>query len=144
MTCRGTARRAPARDKRGMKMAKKILVVDDEPDILEVIIFRLESKRYHVLKAGDGKEAMDIVRRDRPDLVLLDLRLPIIDGYEVCRLIKSDDELKDIKVILLTASVTTSVTEKINELDADGCIIKPFIAEDFLRKVEEMIGPAEE
>ncbi|MBU0682675.1 MAG: response regulator, partial [Candidatus Omnitrophica bacterium] len=90
-------------------MAKKIMVIDDELDILEVLTFRLSKAGYEIISAVDGQEALDLLTETIPDLILLDLRLPKIDGYEVCRRIKTSDELKEIPVILLTASSTIKV-----------------------------------
>jgi len=120
-------------------MAKKILVVDDEPDILKIVTFRLKKLRCDILTADNGKDALDLIRRQRPDLVLLDLRLPIIDGYEVCKQVKADDELKNIPIILLTASSTAKISEKTKEFKADGYIIKPFDPEELLKKVKKFI-----
>ena len=79
--------------------AKKILVVDDEPDILSVIAFRLKKSGYEIVTAGDGKETLDLMQNWKPDLILLDIQLPVMDGYEVCRRIKADEELKHIPIV---------------------------------------------
>jgi len=121
-------------------MPKKILIVDDEPDLLEVAAFRLKKSGYEVLSAADGRQALDIVKNDKPDLVLLDLRLPVIDGYDVCRRIKADDRFKNIHVILFTASAAGPASDKIGQTGADDCIIKPFESEELLKKVKKLIG----
>ncbi|MGB2706079.1 MAG: response regulator [Candidatus Omnitrophota bacterium] len=121
-------------------MAKKVLVVDDEPDVLKIVGFRLKSAGYEIKKASDGQEALDLIKKDRPDLVLLDLRMPVMDGYEVCRRIKSDENLKDIPVIFLTASSGATIKDKAYEYKADDYIIKPFEPEELLRKVKKFIG----
>ncbi|RKY41142.1 MAG: hypothetical protein DRP85_07075 [Candidatus Makaraimicrobium thalassicum] len=121
-------------------MAKKILVADDEIDILTVIAFRLESLGYEVLTAVNGKEALDSIQKQTPDLILLDLRMPVMDGYEVCRRLKSDEKLKHIPVILLTASVVSEMVQKTRELEADDYVIKPFIAEELAEKIRKSIG----
>ncbi|MDD5194571.1 MAG: response regulator [Candidatus Omnitrophica bacterium] len=122
-------------------MAKKVLVVDDEPDVLKVVSFRLKKAGYEVLTAVNGKIAIDLILEDKPDLIILDLRMPVMDGYEVCTKIKADETLKKIPVILLTASSGGSnITEKMVELKADDCMIKPFNADELLKKVQKFIG----
>ncbi len=121
---------------------KKVLVVDDEPDILKVISFRLKKSGYEVLTAGDGKAALDLIAVNKPDLILLDLRMPVLSGEEVCAMLKASDELKTIPVILLTASSGGKIADKAKELRADDCMIKPFEAEILLEKVRKIIGGA--
>ncbi|MFH1394636.1 MAG: response regulator [Candidatus Omnitrophota bacterium] len=120
-------------------MAKKILVIDDELDILEVLSFRLEKAGYEIISAVNGKEALDILKKMIPDLILLDLRLPVIDGYEVCQRIKTDSKLKKIPVILLTASNVSKVEKTAKKFNVEGFIIKPFDYKDLIAKVEKFI-----
>lgn len=120
-------------------MPKKILVVDDEVDILKVVTFRLRKSGYEILTAVDGREGLELIRNERPDLILLDLRLPVIDGYEVCRQVKADEELKNIPVILLTASSAAKIIERTKEFKADDYIIKPFNPTELLEKVKKLI-----
>ena len=116
--------------------AEKILIVDDEPDILEIVSFRLKKAGYKVLTAEDGQEALDIVRSKKPDLILLDLTLPGIDGYEVCRILKADKIFKSIPIIFLTASQVIKVEERSKGAEADDYILKPFEPEELLEKVK--------
>ena len=118
-------------------MPKKILVVDDESDILSVVKFRLKKEGYEIIEARDGQAALDLVKKEKPDLILLDLRLPVIDGYEVCRRLKSNETLKAIPVIFMTASSAGKVVEKSKEFQADDYIIKPFEPEVLLEKVKK-------
>jgi two-component system alkaline phosphatase synthesis response regulator PhoP len=106
-------------------MAKKILIVDDEPDLIKVTSYRLKKMGYNVVAGVTGQEALDLIRSENPDLVLLDLRLPVIDGLEVCRRVKADEKLKNIPIILFTAS-TDSILENVKEVCADDYLIKPF------------------
>ncbi|HQP92314.1 MAG TPA: response regulator, partial [Candidatus Omnitrophota bacterium] len=85
-------------------MGKKILIVDDEPDLLRITCFRLETLGYTILSAVNGQDALMMAERERPDLILLDLRLPVMNGFEVCKKLRSDEELKKIPIILFTAS----------------------------------------
>jgi len=121
-------------------MGKKILVVNDEPDILKIVTFRLKKIGYEILEAADGEKALHLIEKERPDLILLDLRLPAIDGYEVCRRIKADEKLKAIPVIILTASVTSEMETKVEELKADDYVVKPFDSEVLLAKVKHFLG----
>jgi len=125
-----------------MSDKSKILVVDDEPDILKVVTFILKKTGYEIFSAVDGKEALKLIKDKRPDLILLDLRLPVIDGYEVCRKVKSDDSLKAIPVLLLTASGVDSVAQKAQTLGAEDFIIKPFSKEDLLKKINKYLKKA--
>lgn len=121
-------------------MAKKILVVDDEPDLLKVVTFRLRKTGYEVITATNGQNGLDLIKKEKPDLVLLDLRLPILDGDEVCRRLKADDKLKSIPVILITATSSVSkIAEKTKELGADDYMMKPFDPEELLKKVKKFI-----
>lgn len=121
-------------------MAKKILVVDDEPDLLKVMTFRLKKLGFGIIEATDGQKAIDLIREHRPDLILLDLRLPIIDGWEVCRRIKADEQLEHIPIIFLTASASAVNLKKAKELKAEDFIVKPFEPEELLEKVKKLIG----
>ncbi len=120
-------------------MAKKILIVDDEPDVLKVAAFRLKKAGYDVLTAVNGQEALGLAKKDAPELMLLDLRLPVVSGYDVCKLIKCDEKLKNIRVILFTAS-TERMAEKAKEIGADGYLTKPFDSGKLLEKVKAFIG----
>ena len=121
-------------------MAKKILIVEDEPDILKVVSSRLKKMGYEVLIAVDGKEGVDIAQKEKPDLILLDLRLPLMDGYEVCKRVKADKKLKHIPVILLSASQVARIKESMKECKADDYIIKPFEPKELLDKIKKFIN----
>ncbi len=122
-------------------MAKKILVVDDEPDIMEVSTVRLKHLGYEIIPAIDAEEALAILQKDIPDLILLDLLLPKMQGDELCKILKSDDKFKNIPVILFTASaVRPSIPARVKEMGADDCVLKPFDPEELLSKVKKFIG----
>ena len=120
-------------------MKKKILIVDDEPDLLRIACFRLEKSGYQVLSAVNGKEGLEMVEKESPDLVLLDIKLPLIEGTDVCLSIKKNDKLKHTPVILFTASAQ-NIEERLKACGAEGYIIKPFSAEDLLEKVKKLIS----
>lgn len=121
-------------------MQKKILVVDDEPDILKVVVFRLKKKGYEIRSATNGQEALDALKEQKPDLVILDLRLPIIDGIEVGKRIKADDTLSHIPVILLSASSDT-IQKSAQECRADDYLTKPFDVEELLIRIARLLSP---
>ena len=120
-------------------MAKKVLIVDDEPDLLRVVTFRIKKMGYDVLVASDGEEALDKAGKEKPDLLLLDIRLPKLSGPEVCRKIRADKRLKDIPVILFTAS-TAQLQDKVKEAGASDWLVKPFDLCLLEEKIKKFIG----
>lgn len=120
---------------------KKILAVDDEPNILMSIEFILEMEGYDVHTARDGEEALEVAERVRPDLILLDINMPRKDGYEVCRILQEREDMSGTKVIMLTAKGQTLEKKKGLEVGADGYVTKPFSAADLLAKIRTMIKP---
>ena len=104
---------------------KVLLIVDDDPDVVETLKFRLEADNYKIIVAHDGKEALAKARRAMPDLILLDLMLPELDGYKVCRLLKFDEKYKGIPIIMLTARAQEDDNTQGIETGADGYITKP-------------------
>lgn len=122
-------------------MAKRILVVDDEPDIMDVATVRLKHSGYEIIPAVDAEEALVILENDIPDLILLDLLLPKMQGDELCRKLKSNDKFKNIPVILFTASAfRPNLPENIKAMGADDCITKPFEPQELISKVRKFIG----
>lgn len=117
----------------------KILVVDDESHIVELVRFNLESNGYLVVEASDGKEALAKAKEESPDLILLDLMLPIIDGTEVCKMLKSDSSTNSIPIIMLTAK--SDEMDKIIglEIGADDYITKPFSLRELLARVKAVL-----
>ncbi len=126
----------------------KILIIDDDPDFVEATRVVLESGGYQVLTAYDGKEGLERVRKENPDLVILDIIMPEEDGFKVCKALKADPNLSEIPVIVLTSlserwsEVTLSVTEGL-KLEAEDYIDKPVEPEELLRRVEARLrGPS--
>lgn len=119
-------------------MAKKILIVDDEPDMMSIARFRLEKAGYKVISAVNGREALEMTAKEQPDLVLLDLKLPLLSGTDVCLQLRKYDKLKNIPVILFTAS-TDKITDKVMACGAQDYIIKPFNAEELIGKIKKLI-----
>ncbi|MBA7657016.1 Alkaline phosphatase synthesis transcriptional regulatory protein PhoP [subsurface metagenome] len=108
-------------------MTKKILIVEDEEDIIELLsaIFG-DLGDYKVLYARDGEEALKIARVDNPDVILLDIQLPKLNGYKICKLIKSDPAMNHTKVLMLSGMAQNSDWLKAQKAEADGYIVKPF------------------
>jgi DNA-binding response OmpR family regulator len=120
-------------------MANKILLIEDELDLAEVTKMRLKNSNYEVIHTGDGEKALVLLQKDTPDLILLDLLLPGIQGDEVCKQLKFDDRLKHIPVVLFTASID-DIPKVVKEIGADDYIMKPFEPEELLKKIRKFIG----
>ena len=121
-------------------MAKaRILVVDDEVDLCDALTMRFEANDYKVLKAIDGQTALELAQREMPDLIILDVMLPKLDGYKICRMLKFDDKYKHISIILFSAKALDSDKDTGMEVGADAYITKPFEASVLLAKVEELL-----
>lgn len=118
---------------------KKILVIDDETDLAEMLVLRLEANGYQVISALDGQEGLDKARTEKPDLIILDLMLPKIDGYKVCRMLKFDEKYRHIPIILFTARAQELDIKLGKEVGADAYIIKPFEPDILLSKVAELL-----
>jgi len=123
-------------------MAKKIMVVDDEPYIARVIKFKLEQEGYTVISANDGQSGLQKIKEEKPDMVLLDVMMPGLSGYEVCQKIKEDAELAGIPVVILTAKGQERDREQGLTMGASDYITKPFSPNRLLELVKNMIGDA--
>ena len=126
-------------------MAKgKILVVDDEKNIVEAITYNLEKDGFRTLTAADGKRAVELAQRELPDLITLDVMLPEMDGWEVCRLLRQDRRTKHIPVIMLT--VKQDEADKIVglELGADDYMTKPFSPKELVARVKAVLRRTKE
>ena len=124
--------------------APTLLVVDDEPEINKLVARIFEKRGYRVNSALDGAEALASVARDRPDLIMLDLNLPKIDGWEVCRRLKSDPATRAIPIIMLTAAHANVDDAQIGlGLGADEYVAKPFVKAVLLHNVERLLGRPE-
>jgi DNA-binding response OmpR family regulator len=121
-------------------MAKKVLIADDEPNIVLSLEFLMEQFGFEVRVAGNGREALELLESFSPDLVLLDVMMPVKNGYEVCQQIKCAPSLQHIKVILLSAKGRDVEVAKGIEMGADAYVTKPFSTRDLAAKVREMLG----
>jgi DNA-binding response OmpR family regulator len=120
-------------------MPRKILIVDDEMHLARIMQFTLEHAGYEVIPAFDGREALDSLEREAPDLVILDLMLPIVDGYKICNIIKSEERFKGIPVIILSAR-DFDRQELDEPLNADLLMGKPFNTENLLKEISRLLG----
>ncbi len=122
-------------------MSKKILIVDDEPDVLKMTEFRVKKAGYLTVTAMDGGEAVDKAASERPDLILLDYRLPVLDGGQVYVRIKGDEALRHIPVIMLTASRgNEDLVAVMSDIGVEHSILKPYDPEELLAKIRQLVG----
>lgn len=121
-------------------MPKVILVADDDPDILGIVAMSLETQGYTVYKATNGREAVDGVKAHRPDLVLMDMMMPVLSGYEAVSELKADEDTKSIPVIGLSAKAMTTDMERATNVGIDGYITKPFRIAQVLTVVSDYLA----
>jgi DNA-binding response OmpR family regulator len=117
----------------------KILLVEDEKDILITLQNLLESEKYAVITATDGMEALDKVKLELPDLIILDLMIPKLDGYKVCRLLKFNEQLQKIPIIIITARAQEEDIERGKVVGADFYLTKPFDFKILASKIKELL-----
>jgi DNA-binding response OmpR family regulator len=122
-------------------MAKKILVVDDEPGFLELLTGILTDRGYAVSGAADGRQAITKVNQDIPDLIILDIKMPHMSGYDVCRILRDIGRYKDIPIIMLTAMTELDNVKTGMSLGAVSYISKPFEQNTLLAIINGIIGP---
>ncbi len=118
----------------------KILVVDDEVNITQILEFSIGSEGYEVITAANGEEAVDKARREQPDLIILDIMMPKIDGYEACRILKSNPLTKSIPVVLLTAKGRDIDRRLGFEVGATDYIVKPFSPNKLIDRIHELLS----
>ncbi len=117
----------------------KVLVVDDEEHIVELIKFNLENNGYDVITAFDGKQALEKAKEEMPDLIILDLMLPIIDGIDVCKKIKNNDGTENIPIIMLTAKSEEADKVIGLEIGADDYMTKPFSVRELMARIKAVL-----
>jgi len=120
-------------------MPARILVVDDEPPIVDVLVYNLERNNYEVLVARDGQQALEIARQEQPDLIILDLMLPLVDGLDVCRTRRRE---RDVAIIMLTARDAEIDRVVGLELGADDYVVKPFSVRELMARVKSVLRRA--
>ncbi len=121
-------------------MAKVILIVEDEPKNLKLIRDLLQVSGYITLEAKDGKQGVALAKHNKPDLILMDIQMPVMDGIEATRILKADDETKAIPIIALTSYAMKGDEEKIWESGCDGYMAKPLDVKEFLREVSKFLS----
>lgn len=120
--------------------SKRILIVDDEPDVASLLTLLLKSQGYEVVSAGDGQEALEKARTGHPDLLLLDIMLPKLDGYKVARMLKFDENFRHIPIIMLTAKIQEKDKNMGMEMGADAYISKPFNTPALLELIKDTLA----
>ncbi len=123
-------------------MSKHILIADDEPNIVISLEFLMRREGYRVSVARDGATALDTIRRERPDLVLLDVMMPGMSGFEVCQAVRADDLLSRVKIVVLSAKGRDTDLAKGSALGADAYVTKPFSTRELADRVRELLGSA--
>jgi len=117
-----------------------VLAADDDEDILELVAFRLERSGYTVLRARDGEEALQVAREQRPDLVVLDVMMPKLDGFEVTRRLRADELTRSTPIILLTARAQDADVQTGFDAGADDYLRKPFSPQELRARVQAILG----
>jgi DNA-binding response OmpR family regulator len=118
----------------------KILIAEDEPDIRELVAFMLRFAGYEVLAASNGEEAVQAATRETPDLILLDVRMPRMTGYEACRLIKANPNLQDVPVVFLSAKGQESEIQSGLDAGAEEYLLKPFSPDELTNRVRMILS----
>ena len=118
----------------------KVLVVDDEADIVSTVKYRLEFCEFEVITASNGKEGLEKAANEKPDIILLDISMPVMNGHETLERLKNSPELKDIPVIMFTAFSDAKDVAKAVELGVTDYVTKPFDYTDLMAKITNVLG----
>ena len=121
-------------------MTHKLLVADDEPNIVISLEYLMKREGYDVLVATDGNQALETIQREKPALVLLDVMMPGKTGFEVCQAVRADPALEDVRILMLTAKGRDTDISKGLALGANAYMTKPFSTRELVQKVAEMLG----
>ena len=121
-------------------MSKKILIVDDNPDIVRLLTLRLKTNGFEVIATEDGETAIKKANQEKPDLILLDIRMPEMDGFQVLAKLKGSLQTKAIPVIMLTAEAKTEVIKRASEAGAIDYAVKPFEIISVLKKIRKALS----
>jgi two-component system cell cycle response regulator DivK len=123
-------------------MSKTILVVEDQEDNRQILRDLLASAGFRMIEAWDGKQALTVARSQQPDLILMDIQLPILDGYEATRSIKRDPELKHIPIIAVTSYALSGDETRAREAGCDAYVAKPYSTRHLLAKISQLLEQA--
>ncbi|MCA8881572.1 MAG: response regulator [Rhodobacteraceae bacterium] len=118
----------------------KVLIADDEPNIVISLEFMMKREGYEVIVARDGKQALDAIRRERPALVLLDAMMPEMTGFDVCAAVRSDETVRDTRILMLTAKGRETDLARGAGVGVDAYMTKPFSTRDLVAKVKELLA----
>lgn len=118
----------------------KILIAEDEPDIRDLVAFTLRFAGYEVVAASNGEEAVELAPRENPDLILMDVRMPRMTGYDACRVMKADPDLKDIPIVFLSAKGQESEIQTGLEAGAEEYLLKPFAPDQLTDRVRAILA----
>lgn len=121
-------------------MSKRVLIADDEPNIVISLEFLMKREGHAVSVARDGPAALAAIRTERPDLVLLDVMMPGLSGFEVCQAVRADEALAGVKILMLSAKGRDTDIAKGSALGADAYMTKPFSTKELAEKVRELLG----
>ncbi|MFN8588935.1 MAG: response regulator [Candidatus Eisenbacteria bacterium] len=122
----------------------RILIVDDEPDLLAVLHFGLEAEGFEVVEASDGERGLEMARSCQPALIVLDLMLPRLDGYKVCRALKFDERYRQIPIFILSARSGETDRRLALDLGADAYMTKPYDMKDLVARIRARLGAGDE
>jgi DNA-binding response OmpR family regulator len=118
---------------------KTILIIDDNPAVIEALQSHLTANGYDVISASDGREGLKKAQEEKPDLVLLDITMPRVNGYQICRELKQDPKTKNIKIIILSGNIQESDAFWGKESGADDYVTKPFDNAELLKRIEDIL-----
>ncbi len=121
-------------------MAVRILIADDEPNIVVSLEYMLKREGYEALVARDGREALERIERDRPDLVLLDAMMPGMSGFDVCQAVRANEALVGTKILMLTAKGRETDLARGEGVGVDAYLTKPFSTKHLLKKIQELLA----
>ena len=121
-------------------MSKRVLIADDEPNIVISLEFLMKREGHAVSVARDGPSALEAIRAGKPDLVLLDVMMPGLSGFEVCHAVRADEALAGVKILMLSAKGRDTDIAKGNAMGADAYMTKPFSTKELAEKVRELLG----
>ena len=117
----------------------RILLIEDEKDMVEAVRLRLEANNYEVITSSDGAEGLSKARSEKPDLIILDVMLPKLDGFKVCRMLKFDDHYNEIPIIMFTAKTQEADVARGREVGADAYVKKPFTSEELIKVIRDLL-----
>lgn len=120
-------------------MAKKILIIEDEADQVMMLQERLEASGYKMMSAMDGETGLKKAIEEKPDLILLDVIMPVINGYDVCKRLKANIKTKSIPIVILTASGEEELENKCLDAGAEYCLFKPYDSQFLLKKIKDIL-----